>query len=181
MRIGFRFFPYSFRAAKSENPVSLVYLQVLLLLIVANGAPIVARLIMKGQWSTPLDGGATFMDGHPVLGKSKTYRGVAFSLVGTVLAADVLGMPWEMGLLVGGLAMTGDCLSSFIKRRLGYDSGAMALGLDQIPESLFPLLGVWGSLSLSATGMMATVGAFMAFDLIFSPFLYKLGIREQPY
>jgi CDP-2,3-bis-(O-geranylgeranyl)-sn-glycerol synthase len=77
--------------------------------------------------------------------------------------------------------MTGDCLSSFIKRRLGYDSGAMALGLDQIPESLFPLLGVWGSLSLSATGMMATVGAFMAFDLIFSPFLYKLGIREQPY
>lgn len=165
----------------SENPVSLVYLQVLLLLIVANGAPIVARLIMKGQWSTPLDGGMTFTDGRPVLGKSKTYRGVAFALVGTVLAAEVLGMPWEMGLTVGGLAMIGDCLSSFIKRRLGYDSGAMALGLDQIPESLFPLLSVWDPLSLSATGIMATVGAFMAFDLILSPFLYKVGIREQPY
>jgi len=121
------------------------------------------------------------MDGRPVLGKSKTYRGVAFSLVGTVLAADVLGMPWEIGLLVGGLAMTGDCLSSFIKRRLGYDSGGMALGLDQIPESLLPLLGVWGVLSLSAIGIMATVGAFMVFELIFSPILYKFHIRQHPH
>lgn len=159
----------------------MLYFQVLLLLITANGAPIVARFIMKDRWSTPLDGGMTFMDGRPVLGKSKTYRGMAFSLVGTVLAAEVLGMPWEIGLMVGGLAMTGDCLSSFIKRRLGYDSGAIALGLDQIPESLFPLLSVWGSLSLSAGGIMATVAAFMVFDLIISPFLYKLGIREQPY
>jgi CDP-diglyceride synthetase len=159
----------------------MLYFQVLLLLITANGAPIVARFIMKDRWNTPLDGGMTFMDGRPVLGKSKTYRGMAFSLVGTVLAAEVLGMPWEIGLMVGGLAMTGDCLSSFIKRRVGYDSGAMALGLDQIPESLFPLLGVWGSLSLSAGGIMATVAAFMAVDLIVSPFLYKLGIREQPY
>jgi CDP-diglyceride synthetase len=159
----------------------MVYLQVLLLLIAANGAPILGRLILKGQWSTPLDGGATFMDGRPVLGTSKTYRGVAFSLVGTVLVAVVLGFPWEMGLMVGGLAMIGDCLSSFIKRRLGYASGAMAMGLDQIPESLFPLLGVWGTLSLSPTGIVATVGAFMVFDLIVSPFLYKLGIRQQPF
>ncbi|MDH5700673.1 MAG: CDP-archaeol synthase [Nitrospirota bacterium] len=159
----------------------MVYLQVLLLIIAANGAPIIGRLLLEGQWSAPLDGGATFMDGRPVLGKSKTYRGVAFSLVGTVLAADVLGMPWEIGLLVGGLAMTGDCLSSFIKRRLGYDSGGMALGLDQIPESLLPLLGVWGVLSLSAIGIMATVGAFMVFELIFSPILYKFHIRQHPH
>jgi CDP-2,3-bis-(O-geranylgeranyl)-sn-glycerol synthase len=159
----------------------MVYLQVLLLIIAANGAPIIGRLLMEEQWSTPLDGGATFMDGYPVLGKSKTYRGVAFSLVGTVLAADVLGVPWEMGLVVGGLAMIGDCLSSFIKRRLGYASGAMALGLDQIPESLFPLLGVWGSLSLSAMGIMVTVGAFMVLELIFSPVFYKLRIRKHPY
>lgn len=159
----------------------MVYLQVLLLIITANGAPIIGRLVMKGRWSAPLDGGAIFMDGRPVLGNSKTYRGVAFSLVGTVLAADVLGLPWEMGLMVGGLAMTGDCLSSFIKRRLDYDSGAMALGLDQIPESLFPLLGVWSPLSLSALGIMATVGVFMAFELIFSPLLYKLHLRKHPY
>ena len=158
-----------------------VYLQVLLLIIAANGSPILGRLLMKERWSTPLDGGATFPDGRPVLGKSKTFRGVAFSLVGTILAADVVGMPWAIGLIVGGLAMTGDCLSSFIKRRLGYDSGAMALGLDQILESLLPLLGVWGPLSLSAMGIMATVGVFMAFELIFSPILYKFRIRKHPY
>jgi CDP-2,3-bis-(O-geranylgeranyl)-sn-glycerol synthase len=115
------------------------------------------------------------------LGKSKTYRGVAFSLVGTVLVAGLLGLPWEIGLLVGGLAMTGDCLSSFIKRRLGYDSSGMALGLDQIPESLLPLLGVWGALSLSAIGIMATVVAFMVFELLVSPLLYTFHIRRHPY
>ena len=159
----------------------MLYLQVLLLIIAANGAPIIGRLLMEERWSAPLDGGATFMDGHPVLGKSKTYRGVAFSLVGTVLAADVLGVPWEMGLVVGGLAMIGDCLSSFIKRRLGYASGTMALGLDQIPESLFPLLGVWDSLSLSFMGIMAMVSAFMVLELIFSPLFYQLRIRKHPY
>jgi len=163
------------------HALTMVYLQVLLLIIAANGAPIFGRLLMKGRWSTPLDGGVRFIDGRPLLGKSKTYRGVAFSLVGTVLAADVLGMPFEIGLIVGGLAMLGDCLSSFIKRRLDYDPGAMALGLDQIPESLFPLLGVWAPLSLSALGIIGTVGAFMVLDLTFSPILYKFHIRKQPH
>jgi hypothetical protein len=164
-----------------EPDMDMVYLQIFLLIIVANGAPIVARVVMKERWNTPLDGGRTFIDGHPVLGKSKTYRGVTVSLAGTALAAYMLGLPWEMGLMVGGLAMTGDCLSSFIKRRKGYESGAMALGLDQIPESLFPLLGVWDWLSLSGMGIVAIVVGFTTFDLIFSPLLYKLGIREQPY
>lgn len=159
----------------------MVYLHILLLIITANGAPIIGRLFLKGQWNAPLDGGAIFIDGRPVFGKSKTYRGVAFSLVGTALVADVLGLPWEVGLLVGGLAMAGDCLSSFIKRRLGYDSGEMALGLDQIPESLLPLLGVWGALSLSAFGIIATVVAFMVFELLVSPFLYTIHIRKHPY
>jgi CDP-diglyceride synthetase len=163
------------------NSMIMVYLQVLLLIISANAAPIFGRLLLKGRWNAPLDGGATFIDGRPLLGTSKTYRGVAFSLVGAVLAADVLGMPWDIGLMVGGLAMTGDCLSSFIKRRLGYDSGGMALGLDQIPESLLPLLGVWGPLALSGTGILATVGAFMVFELVVSPFLYSFRIRRHPH
>jgi len=159
----------------------MVYLQVLLLIMAANGAPIIGRRLLKGRWSTPLDGGVTFKDGRPLLGKSKTYRGVAFSLVGTILAADVVGMPWDIGLMVGSLAMTGDCLSSFLKRRLGYDSAAMALGLHQIPESPLPLLRVWGPLSLSAMGILATVGAFMVLELIFSRLLYNLHIRKHPY
>jgi CDP-2,3-bis-(O-geranylgeranyl)-sn-glycerol synthase len=159
----------------------MLYLQILLLIIAANGAPIIGRLVMNGRWNTPLDGGAIFFDGRPVLGKSKTYRGLAFSLVGTVLAADVVGMPWGIALIVAGLAMTGDCLSSFIKRRLGYESGAMALGLDQILESLLPLLGVWGHLSLSAADVFIMVGTFAAFELLFSPLLYKLRIRKNPF
>ena len=161
--------------------IIMVYLQVFLLIMAANAAPIFGRLLMKGRWNAPLDGGATFFDGQPWLGPSKTYRGVVFSLAGTVLAADVLAIPWDIGLLTGGLAMTGDCLSSFIKRRLGYASGGMALGLDQIPESLFPLLGLWEPLSLSAIGIMATAGAFMVFELFISPILYRFRIRKNPH
>lgn len=159
----------------------IVYTQVLLLIITANGLPIVARAMMKGQGQRPLDGGRIFFDGRPILGKSKTYRGLVVSLAGTMGAAELLGLSWEIGLIIGGFAMLGDCFSSFIKRRMGYDSGAMVLGLDQIPESLLPLLGVWSVLSLSAMGILATVGVFMALELILSPFLYKLGIREQPF
>lgn len=161
--------------------MDMVYLQVFLLIIAANGAPIIGRLLMRGRWSMPLDHGAIFPDGRRVLGDSKTFRGVVFALLGSILAADVVGLSWATGLIVGGLAMVGDCFSSFIKRRLGYESGAMALGLDQILESLLPLLALWGPLSLSATGIVVTVVAFAAFELLFSPLLYKFHIRKHPY
>ena len=63
--------------------------------------------------------------------------------------APLLGLTWQLGLVVGVAAMFGDACSSFIKRRLGMPSGAMALGLDHVPESLFPLIAsrAWVALS----------------------------------
>ena len=159
----------------------MVYLHLLFLIIVANGMPIIGRLVMQGRGDLPIDRGVIFFDGRPLLGTSKTYRGIIFSIIGTVLAALLLGRPWEIGGIVGGLAMVGDCLSSFMKRRLGLSSGAQALGLDQIPESLFPLLGLWSVLSLSATGIVLSVIAFFVMELVFSIILYKLHIRKHPY
>ena len=76
----------------------------------------------------PIDGGVVFIDGRPLLGISKTYRGVAWSLIGTVLAGALVGLSWKISLIVSALAMMGDGLSSFVKRRFGYPSGAKALG-----------------------------------------------------
>ena len=93
----------------------------------------------------------------------------------------VIGLSWDMGLIVAIGAMIGDCLSSFVKRRLNMPSSAMALGLDQIPESFLPLLGVWSQLSLTLEGIAGTVAGFFVLELGLSAILYKLQIRKHPY
>jgi len=159
----------------------MIYLQFLFLIIVANGSPIIGRWIMNGYWEMPIDGGAVFFDGRPILGTSKTYRGLACSLFGTVLAGTLVGLSWKISLIVSALAMVGDCLSSFVKRRLGYPSGAKAFGLDQIPESLLPMLGMWNVLNLSALGLVLTVLIFVVAEQVLSSIGYKLRIRKHPY
>ena len=159
----------------------MIYLQVLFLIIVANGSPIIGRCLMNGHWGRPIDGGAVFSDGRRILGTSKTYRGIVCSLVGTLLAGALVGLSWQISLIVSMLAMVGDCFSSFVKRRLGYPSGAKAFGLDQIPESLLPMLGLWNMLNVSALGVVSTVVIFVVAELVLSFIGYKLHIRKHPY
>lgn len=159
----------------------MLYVQLLLLLIAANGAPILGRLLLGPRWSAPIDRGVQFFDGRPLLGPSKTYRGLAFGVVTCGLAAEVVALPFEVGLLVGSLAMAGDCVSSFVKRRIGLLPSSMAFGLDQIPEGLLPLIGVKPLLGLTWQGIGYTVGAFVALELGLSFVSYKLHLRRHPY
>jgi hypothetical protein len=82
---------------------------------------------------------------------------------------------------VGVTAMLGDVLSSFTKRRLGKASSSMALGLDQIPESLLPLLAVMETFDLSGSAVAWTVVGFTVLELALSPIFYWLGVRNRPY
>ena len=56
-----------------------------------------------------------------------------------------------------------------------------ALGLDQVPESLFPLLACQGMLALSVTEVVTVVAIFFVGDVVFSPLFYKWKIRKRPY
>ncbi|MGD9851087.1 MAG: CDP-archaeol synthase [Nitrospirales bacterium] len=159
----------------------MIYLQLLIVVIAANGAPILGRLLLKDFWKTPLDLGISFIDGRPLLGSSKTFRGVVFGVVTAGLVGEVVGLPFEIGVSVGALAMCGDVASSFVKRRLGLQSEAMAFGLDQIPESVIPLIGVKSAYGLSWPGIGLTVGGFLVLELLLSGLLYKLHIRKHPY
>jgi len=159
----------------------MIYLQLLFLILVANGSPIIGRWLMNGYGEMPIDRGAVFRDGRPILGASKTYRGLVCSLGGTFLAGALVGVSWKVSVMVSLLAMVGDCVSSFVKRRLGYPSEAQALGLDQIPESLFPLLGMWKVFNLSIWGVGVTVAMFIVAEQVLSFIGYKLHIRKHPY
>ena len=77
--------------------------------------------------------------------------------------------------------MTGDIISSFIKRRAGLASSARALGLDQIPEALLPMLLAWLWLDLGWLIVAVVVVLFTVSNILLSPILYRLGIRHQPH
>lgn len=47
-------------------------LQLLFLLTLANGAPVVAKWLLGNYYSSPLDGSIKFFDGRPLFGASKT-------------------------------------------------------------------------------------------------------------
>ncbi|WP_297526517.1 CDP-archaeol synthase [Thiohalobacter sp.] len=154
---------------------------VLGLLILANGAPILARLLAGGREGRPVDGGRRAPDGRPWLGPSKTWRGILAAVLLTPLAAWVLGEPALAGLLIGIGAMAGDLLASFVKRRMGIPSSGMALGLDQIPESLLPLLLVEPLYRFGPWQLLAMVMLFLVAELVLSRILYALHIRKHPW
>lgn len=153
----------------------------LLLLVVANGAPLAARVALGNRLTMPLDGGLSLHDGRRLFGASKTVSGLAAGILATAVLAPLVGLSWPIGLLIGGFAMAGDLFSSFIKRRLGLESGAMALGLDQIPESLFPMLACKPLLMLSWYQILWLTLGFMLADLLISRLLYHLGMHHHPH
>jgi CDP-2,3-bis-(O-geranylgeranyl)-sn-glycerol synthase len=155
--------------------------RLLLLLSVANGAPILAQRLLGTRWNAPLDGGMRFFDGRPILGSGKTVRGALIAILATTLAASALGISMGLGALIGAVAMAGDALSSFIKRRLGLATGDQGLGVDQIPESLLPLLAVRQALDLSLLQILGVTAAFFALELPLARLLYRMGIRDRPY
>src|SRR5665647_3339398 len=138
----------------------LAILQSMILLTLANGAPVVAKKVFGDRFSLPLDGGVVFFDGRPVFGSSKTFRGIVVSVLATAAGAPLMGLELTTGVIVAAAAMVGDLFSSFVKRRLNLPPSSQALGLDQIPESLLPMLACRGALALTAVDIAIGVGIF---------------------
>lgn len=152
----------------------IVILQILFLLFVANGAPVIANKLWGGLFAYPVDGGLSFMDGRRVLGPSKTVRGILVSILLTSASAPIIGLSWKTGAVVGAAAMAGDLFSSFLKRRQRLPASAQAIGLDQVPESLFPLLACQSTLSLTVVDIVVGVFLFFIGERILSRVLYKI-------
>jgi CDP-diglyceride synthetase len=159
----------------------LLILELLVLIALANGTPVVAKRLFGETWAQPLDGGVTWLDGRPLFGPSKTIRGVVLSLLVTPLFAVALGFAWQLGLMVAAAVMAGDLLSSFVKRRMGLAPSSQAIGLDQIPESLFPLMASRWMLPVSFLDIVAGVAIFLLAAPILSRLFFLMGLRDQPY
>jgi CDP-2,3-bis-(O-geranylgeranyl)-sn-glycerol synthase len=156
-------------------------LQILVLLTFANGTPIVAKKIFGSRFALPLDAGIMFFDGRPVFGASKTMRGMVVSILITSAIAPFIGLDLTIGAIVASSAMAGDLFSSFVKRRLNFPPSSQALGLDQVPESLFPMLACRDALSLTIADIALGVGIFFIGELILSRLLFRAHLRDEPY
>jgi CDP-2,3-bis-(O-geranylgeranyl)-sn-glycerol synthase len=155
--------------------------ELLLLLITANGTPILLDKALGPRLNRPLDGGLVLKDGSRLLGDSATIRGAAGAVLVTAGLASLLGHGARVGALVGALSMVGDALSSFVKRRMGLQPGDKSTGLDQIPESLLPLLAVAHRYGLGWADIALLVTGFTVFDMAASRLLYRLKIRRRPH
>ncbi len=156
-------------------------LMALLLLVLVNSAPILLKRLLGPRLAWPLDNGWAFLDGRPLLGTSKTWRGlIAAILVGTV-AAPLAGLSLLAGAGFAAASMAGDLLSSFSKRRLGLSPGGRAMVLDQVPEALLPLFLYREALALGWPAIAGIVLAFLLIDVVMSRLLYRIGLRDRPH
>ena len=64
-------------------------LRLLALLIIANGAPVLAHNLLGSHLDWPLDGGMKTAAGSPLLGPSKTLRDLLCSILLTALVAPL--------------------------------------------------------------------------------------------
>jgi len=156
-------------------------IHILILIIAANAAPILASRISGNRHAAPIDRGYLLADGQPLFGTSKTWRGLIAGLILPALLAPLIGLDIVIGSITGLLAMSGDLLASFSKRRLGMVSESRATGLDQLPESLLPALAASLWLPLNWVDITAVVAVFMTLEMLASPLLFRLGIRNHPY
>ncbi|WP_305909798.1 CDP-archaeol synthase [Methylomarinum sp. Ch1-1] len=152
-----------------------------LLLAIANGAPVLARKLFGSSFGWPVDFGIAFFDKRPLFGHSKTWRGLFASVLMTMLLAPLVNIEMFYGASLSVMAMLGDLLASFCKRRLGYRESSRCRMLDTIPEALLPLLVLHQPLELSMLDVMLCVLLFFGLEIFLSPMLYRLHIRKRPY
>ncbi len=149
----------------------------LLLIIIANGAPILARKLLNRRFKLAVDFGQKLPDKNPLFGSSKTWRGILASLLATTVAAWLSGQPPITGALIAFYAMSGDLFASFIKRRLSMKPGGMAPLLDQVPESLLPAYLLKDAFNLDGSAITVLILIFIIIELILSHILKGTSIN----
>lgn len=114
--------------------------KIVFFLLWINGLPPLVAILLRDRYDRAVDGGKHWIDGRPIFGPNKTLRGIIAGSAGGTLLFPLIGQAWWVAGITGLLAMIGDLLSSFIKRRSALPSGRNVVVLDQLFETLFPLM-----------------------------------------
>ncbi len=145
----------------------------------ANAAPVL------GGGGLTMDFGKKFVDGKPIFGANKTFRGFFFGLtigIGVGLVECLLfGYPLLFSVLTPLGALLGDLAGAFLKRRLNIAPGGLLPIVDQIDF-------VVGALLFSLLLNLVTAELAVAVLLITPPIhlftnfvAYKFKLKKNPW
>ncbi len=148
----------------------------------ANGAPVL------GGGGRPLDSGKKFLDGKPIFGKNKTFRGFFFGWGIGILVGLVEGIIFgtaTYSLLFSVLtplgALCGDLAGAFLKRRLGIAPGGLLPLIDQVDFVIgalvfsLPLAIVYWELAVAVLVITPPIHLFTNF------LAYRLKLKKNPW
>lgn len=136
----------------------------------------------------PMDFGRNFIDGKPLFGSHKTFRGfLSGLLIGTLIGIAQSNLPFfqPLHLLVGFVlslgGLIGDLIHSFVKRRLSIPPGGSFPVADQLDfivgALLFSLLISPPSMSVALVILVVTPPIHLLTNYV----AYRLGIKKEPF
>ncbi|MDW8022000.1 MAG: CDP-2,3-bis-(O-geranylgeranyl)-sn-glycerol synthase [Nitrososphaerota archaeon] len=158
---------------------------------IANASPVLGPRLFGRR--TPIDRGILVWDGRRLFGDGKTFEGLITGILfGTIVGLILFSLnnpgayrsPFEPLLLSIG-TMIGDIFGSFLKRRLGLESGASAPILDQTGFAVFALfLGLlfYGPPSwFNVENLLLLLLITGILHLATNSAAYVLGLKDRPY
>lgn len=151
--------------------------------MVANASPV----LIKGDH--PIDRGARFIDGKPLLGAHKTWEGFIAGVLGAYIAGSTLAIVFSdpqypvFSLGCGVSALLGDMLGAFIKRRLGLKPGEPLIPLDQLDFALastayYYLLGVREVVENTAY-VVVSLALIFVLHVVTNYVAYLMGLKQS--
>ena len=148
----------------------------------ANAVPVLAG------GGHPMDFGKNFVDGKPVFGKNKTFRGFFFGWAVGVFVGLVEGLVFgnaDLSVLFSVLtplgALCGDLAGAFVMRRLGIAPGGLLPVIDQVD---FVVGAILFSLPLAIIYWELAVAVIIItppIHLLTNFLAYKLKLKNNPW
>jgi len=135
-----------------------------------------------------MDFGRNFIDGKPLFGAHKTFRGFFSGLViGTFIGFVQSNLPFFqppnmlLGFVLSLGALTGDLIHSFVKRRLSFPPGASFPVADQLD---FVVGALFFSLFISSPSLPVALVILIVtppIHLLTNFIAYRLNVKKEPF
>ena len=159
----------------------------------ANMAPVMVKKINLFVFS--IDFNKT-INSKPVLGKNKTFRGLIFGVIFSLIIAYLQFLLYKMGffknisffnyqnwllfgLLMGLGALTGDLIKSFFKRRLNFKPGAKFVPFDQTDFVVGALLFIMPVFDLTLKIFVVSLVLSFVLHIITNHLAFYFRIRNE--
>lgn len=142
---------------------------------------------------TPIDFGKKFLDGKPIFGKGKTFKGFVFGILAGTIIAYIISIAFPettsllspdyllLGFFLSLGAIIGDMVASFFKRRNEIREGKEVLFLDQLDFVIGGM--IFGSvLYIPEFYEIIAVGVLTLIVHKFSNFIaFKMKLKKVPW